>query len=133
MTVFAHAWFYVAFINRRDEHHARVMEFAQAFHGKVVATPWRLTAVADARAASHSRSRVSKTFRLLAQDASTQIIKVSPEHFQRGLLLYEQRPDKAWSLTDCTSFVVMEQEGLREALTGDRHFAQAGFVAIFAD
>jgi predicted nucleic acid-binding protein len=47
--------------------------------------------------------------------------------------LYRQRADKHWSLTDCISFVVMEQEGLREALTGDRHFAQAGFAAVFAE
>jgi uncharacterized protein len=42
------------------------------------------------------------------------------------------RPDKDWSLTDCISFVVMKDEGIREALTGDRHFTQAGFVPLFA-
>ena len=47
-------------------------------------------------------------------------------------LALTKRPDKAWSLTDCISFVVMDEQGLREALTGDRHFAQAGFVPVFA-
>jgi predicted nucleic acid-binding protein len=42
----------------------------------------------------------------------------------------EQRPDKEWSLTDCNSFVVMQHEGISEALTGDHHFEQAGFVAL---
>lgn len=46
------------------------------------------------------------------------------------LHLYAARLDKGWSLTDCISFVVMQQHGIREALTGDRHFAQAGFVAL---
>jgi hypothetical protein len=40
------------------------------------------------------------------------------------------RPDKTWSLTDFISFVVMRREGITEALTGDRHFEQAGFVAL---
>jgi predicted nucleic acid-binding protein len=44
--------------------------------------------------------------------------------------LFARRPDKSWSLTDCISFVVMADRGLTEALTGDRHFEQAGFRAL---
>jgi uncharacterized protein len=44
--------------------------------------------------------------------------------------LYRDRPDKAWSLTDCISFVVMADKGIRDALTADHHFEQAGFVAL---
>lgn len=38
--------------------------------------------------------------------------------FQRGVALFEQRPDKEWSLTDCLSFVVMQDKGITQALTG---------------
>lgn len=38
--------------------------------------------------------------------------------------------DKDWLLTGCTSFVVMEAEGLKDAFTGDRHFEQGGFSAL---
>ena len=38
--------------------------------------------------------------------------------------------DKAFSFTDCTSFVVMEELGLKKALTTDRHFRQAGFEPV---
>jgi predicted nucleic acid-binding protein len=44
--------------------------------------------------------------------------------------LYVNRPDKQWSLTDCISFVVMEREGIADALTGDKHFEQAGFNVL---
>jgi sugar lactone lactonase YvrE len=40
------------------------------------------------------------------------------------------RPDKTWSLTDCISFVVMQDEGLTTAVTTDHHFLQAGFNAL---
>lgn len=45
---------------------------------------------------------------------------------------YRQRRDKEWSLTDCISFVVMQEEQLTEALTADRHFEQAGFKPLLA-
>jgi len=47
-----------------------------------------------------------------------------------GVRLYAQRPDKEWSLTDCISFVVMRRHDITEALTGDHHFEQAGFIAL---
>lgn len=40
------------------------------------------------------------------------------------------RSDKDWSLTDCISFMIMTENAMKEALTGDRHFEQAGFVAL---
>ena len=48
-------------------------------------------------------------------------------------LSYVRRPDKAWSLTDCISFVVMTDRGLTEALTGDHHFEQARFHDLLRD
>lgn len=47
----------------------------------------------------------------------------------KAVALFQNRSDKAWSLTDCLSFVVMQDRGIQQALTGDHHFAQAGFQA----
>lgn len=44
--------------------------------------------------------------------------------------LLTNREDKEWSLVDCSSFVVMQRHGLREALTADHHFEQAGFIRL---
>jgi hypothetical protein len=63
-------------------------------------------------------------------DADTTIVEARPVLFQRGLRLYDERPDKEWTLTDCISFVVMADEEIEEALTGDHHFEQAGFRAL---
>lgn len=38
--------------------------------------------------------------------------------------------DKAFSFTDCTSFVVMRELRLGKALTTDNHFLQAGFEIV---
>ena len=58
------------------------------------------------------------------------IIPATADLFDRGVQLYAERADKEWSLTDCISFVVMADEGLADALTGDHHFEQAGFKAL---
>jgi predicted nucleic acid-binding protein len=48
----------------------------------------------------------------------------------RAVDLYQHRQDKGWSLTDCTSFLIMGDEGINDALTGDHHFEQAGFNVL---
>jgi predicted nucleic acid-binding protein len=57
-------------------------------------------------------------------------VTLNPKLLEKGLALYESRLDKDWGLTDCTSFVVMQQRGITEAFTSDRHFEQAGFVRL---
>lgn len=50
--------------------------------------------------------------------------------FLDALNLYVRRPDQAWSFTDCTSFRLMKARKIRDALTTDHHFEQAGFRAL---
>jgi predicted nucleic acid-binding protein len=38
--------------------------------------------------------------------------------------------DKEWSLTDCISFIAMEDRGITEAMTADHYFEQAGFTIL---
>lgn len=60
-------------------------------------------------------------------------VPLSPDLWRRGWDLYRSRPDKGWSLTDCISFLVMENAGLSDALTGDEHFRQAGFRPLLLE
>lgn len=66
------------------------------------------------------------------------IVSVDTELLMQALALYQSRPDKTWGLTDCISFIVMQQQNLTDAVTGAqrswplraRHFVQAGFRAL---
>jgi len=51
-----------------------------------------------------------------------EVVPLTEELFAEGLALFLSRPDKEWSLTDCISFVVMQNRGIRQAFTADRHF-----------
>jgi uncharacterized protein len=68
--------------------------------------------------------------RQLCDDFRFKIIPASPDDFELGLSLYEQRPDKEWSLTDCISMEAMRREQIRHVLTTDHHFEQAGFEIL---
>jgi hypothetical protein len=127
---FADAFYYLALFNQRDAAHHRVVEFTRNLSGQVITTDWILDEVGDAMAASRLRSRFQPAVDRLRQDPDVEVISASRDWFDQGLKLYHERSDKAWSLTDCISFVVMEERGLRDALTADKHFEQAGFVAL---
>jgi hypothetical protein len=58
------------------------------------------------------------------------IVHIDTDLWQRGWQLYRARSDKNWGLTDCISFIVMEDYGIRRAFTYDQHFEQAGFVQL---
>jgi predicted nucleic acid-binding protein len=59
-----------------------------------------------------------------------EVASTSATKYNAALDLYQQRPDKDWSLTDCLSFQLMQERGITEALTADHHFEQAGFIAV---
>lgn len=61
---------------------------------------------------------------------NVEVIPQTSELFHQALSLYRQRPDQAWSLTDCASFCLMQQRNILEALAHDKHFEQAGFIAL---
>ena len=58
------------------------------------------------------------------------VIDLDRTLLEDAVAFYASRPDKAWSLTDCASFLIMQDLGIRQALTADHHFVQAGFEAL---
>jgi hypothetical protein len=59
-----------------------------------------------------------------------QVVELTLELYRKGWQLYRERLDKDWGVIDCISFTIMQERNIVEALSGDRHFQQAGFVAL---
>lgn len=81
------------------------------------------------------RRRVARTELITSLDTIRNWNQLTVVHVDAALdeaawALLRSRPDKGWSLTDCVSFEIMRSRGIREALTTDRHFEQAGFVRL---
>jgi len=130
--VFADTFYFLALVSPRDASHQKAWQFGERNDRPILTTSWILTEVADGLADTKNRRLARQLYMDLHRHATDQVVPPSQELFERGFELYESRPDKDWSLTDCISFVVMQDHGVREALTADRHFEQAGFVALLS-
>ena len=56
--------------------------------------------------------------------------RIDSDRFEKARHLFFQHRDKDFSFTDCTSFVVMREIRLTQAITTDRHFRQMGFQVV---
>jgi predicted nucleic acid-binding protein len=129
--VFADTYYFVALLSPRDQGHARAVAFMKTFRGRLVTTDWVLMEVAAALASSpQGRKSFVETRDVLRADPDARVIPCNSALMEEGVRLYGQRLDKQWSLTDCISFVVMRRKRIKEALTADHHFEQAGLVAL---
>jgi predicted nucleic acid-binding protein len=129
--VFADTFYYIALLNRMDRAHVKASNFTASFRGIVVTSEWILLELADALdGTTAGRAEVVTTINDLRADPDVEIVTLSSGLMAEGLDLFSRRPDKQWSLSDCISFVVMEREGISDALTGDKHFEQAGFNVL---
>lgn len=128
--VFADTFYFLALLHVDDAAHASALRLSQTRTDPLLTTVWVLTEVADALAMPGMREGFPRLLAALRADPACTIVLPTQSLFDQGVRLYEERPDKDWSLTDCISFVVMREYGATQALTGDRHFEQAGFTIL---
>lgn len=129
--VFADSFYLFALGNRNDPSHVKAVAFCRDYTGRLVTSAFVLLEFADGCATlPQHRAIVRQAIDELRNNPNVVIHPCSDQLYQAGWSLYVQRPDKEWSLTDCTSFAVMQSEGITDALTGDHHFEQAGFLAL---
>ena len=130
ITYFADTFYFLALLNPSDQANAAAMRWASKPRGPLITTCWVLTEVADAMSDPVNRRAALTLISGLRRNPAVEILPPDLDLFDRGLDLYSRRADKAWSLTDCISFVIMSDRGVTDALTGDHHFEQAGFRAV---
>lgn len=132
LKVFADTFYFLALLNRQEAAHAATISASRVARRRFVATEYVLVELGDALNRPPLREEFIAIAEAISVDPAFRIIPAGPELFRRGKELFARRPDKDWSLTDCISFVVMEEEQITDALTGDKHFVQAGFQALLS-
>ncbi len=131
--VFADTAYWVALIHPHDQLHGRARKASAALAGaRIVTSDWVLIELLNAFAERGPRPRsvVSTAVAILKANPNVMVVPQTPESFTSAFDLYRERTDKGWSMTDCSSFLIMRQYGIDAALTHDKHFEQAGFNAL---
>jgi predicted nucleic acid-binding protein len=129
---FADTFYFLALLNERDSAHKRAVAASRTPGLVLVTTEFVLLELADALCKPPQREEVPALWNVVETDPAFQFVRATSELIERGRKLYRERADKDWPLTDCISFVVMQEHELSEALTADHHFEQAGFKAMLA-
>ena len=131
--VFADAGYFIANLDNRDPLHGRAKEVvARLGLLRIMTTQMVVAEVLNyvSRGGEHLRRLAVQTARSLESDPNVEILPQTDSQFRAAVERYASRSDQRWSLTDCASFLAMEERGITEALAYDRDFEQAGFVAL---
>lgn len=132
-TVLLDTSFIVALENHDDPHHARAKQLdgELAAQGAILLRHWGiLLEIGDGYARIGRRAKGVELLDKLVHEEGYWIAPLTEEIVDRAAALFCSRSDKEWGMTDCLSFVLMQQEGLTEALSADVHFRQAGFTPL---
>ena len=121
---------------RRDPMHTRAAEFiadAAGVRGRLVTTDYVLDETVTLLKARGHGELVGPLFQAIDNSAAMRVEWTTSERFAEATSFCLRHTDKAWSFTDCVSFVVMQSLGLTKALTSDKHFEQGGFQVLLKD
>lgn len=130
---FADTFYWIALIHRKDASHKTVLEWSRVSTSAFITTTEEVLTEVLAFCSSDEglRADAARIVRGILAARTVQVVPQSHESFLDGLHLYEARPDKGYSLTDCISMQTLRREGLTDVLTNDWHFEQEGFRALF--
>ncbi|MBC6477501.1 MAG: type II toxin-antitoxin system VapC family toxin [Hormoscilla sp. GM7CHS1pb] len=131
--IFLDTSYLIAVIDRGSDLHQRAEELSQELGVfAAVTSEMVLTELLNyfCERGSYLRHIAATIATGLPAKPNTEIVPQTPEQFRQALELYQKRMDKGYSLTDCASMLIMEERKIKDVLTHDKHFTQAGFNAL---
>lgn len=132
-TVFADTCYWIAVLYPKDELSNKARETSKSLGDvRIITSEMVLTELLNqfSKYGKHLREGAIKLIKQIQSNPNVKIIAQTSILFNEALSLYEKYDDKNCSLTDCSSFQIMKDQDIPEALTNDKDFEQAGFIAL---
>lgn len=129
-SAFADTSYFLAVLNPADECHEEAVTLASTDSFRLFTPDFVLLEIADGLGSRRSHHLFASLLQTLRSDPLIKIFPATRNTLDQAESLYLSRRDKGWSLTDCTSFILMKRNRINDALTADKHFEQAGFRTL---
>ncbi|MBP1468199.1 PIN domain-containing protein [Candidatus Chloroploca sp. M-50] len=116
---------------RNDQNHEHAQRHWQTFRQNLpyfVTTSYVFDEVVTFFNSRHYHAKAVSVGTRLLTSAKVTLAHIDEELFYQGWRYFVRHEDKQYSLTDCISFIVMNQYQLTTAFTFDHHFTQAGYM-----
>lgn len=131
--IFIDTSYLIAILDPKDDRHNRAQEVSKSLGNfKAVTSEMVLTELLNYFSAKGKNFRQLglRVTDQLKSDINVEVISQTAKQFEQACQLYRQRMDKEYSLTDCASMLIMQEKGMKNVLTHDKHFQQEGFRAL---
>lgn len=124
---------FFAMLASDDDRHAAAAKLVAAARKRkrgFVTTDYVLDETVTLLKARRKTHLIAQFFERVEHSQACRIEWTDSERFGKARERFLKHADQAWSFTDCLSFVVMSDLRLRDALTKDDHFQQAGYTVL---
>lgn len=133
--IFADSQYWIALLNPKDPYYCSAKRNSEKyFNRNTITSEMVLVEVLTflGKFGYKKREKVYKFVAALQKRPDVRIIPQTTELFRRSLEFYAKRLDKKYSLVDCSSMVLMKEQGLNEIYSNDHHFEQEKFTLLLS-
>ena len=125
--------FVVALVNQNDQYHPKAVELSKKYENKpLIITDVVLLEIGNALARNFKKEAI-QIIKAFQSSEEVLIVGLNSTLFERAFKMYEKYDDKNWGLVDCLLFIVMWENEVKDSLTSDDHFKQAGFNVLMGE
>jgi hypothetical protein len=114
----------------RDRDHEAAKHFLSGNHLPLMTSDYIMDETVTLLQSRLGHRYAVKFLDALHRSRQMELVHLSKPQIADAVTFFRSRPDKGWSFTDCTSFVLMREQGIECAFAFDEHFQQAGFQLL---
>jgi predicted nucleic acid-binding protein len=118
------------YVNRLDTDYTRIRSVFQTFQGRLVTSNFIFDETVTLCLYRLGYRVAATVGEVLLDPTVVDLPRLTPEDEHRAWTLLLARPDKTYSDTDCTAFMLMQHLRLQQAIALDADFQRQGFLLL---